>query len=296
MGEPPGAWLALTYVDGTDGFDAHSSMRPPAECRVQADRVELRGSIQCKPGKTVCFDAADVDMATLPLLCRPSAQVGSLDLTGAKMFGQSQSISEQPTLHLSEGGVLSLKDAAQHKHNMWILELDHIEFQGAMTPAQSALHDAMLLVLTSVVVMGAYCVAIAARNRKLYGMRGVDAMPYAPFVRELEGLVRDGVTFTLAGFNARNRSREPLLSSTSSSPERRQKHSAAPRAPERNAKPKKISSRRESKSSSLPRLTEASDDQVQHDGQSIEHTARQLAECRDNTTHSSMAKVRVVTL
>ena len=45
MGEPPGAWLALTYVDGTDGFDAHSSMRPPAECRVQADRVELRGSI-----------------------------------------------------------------------------------------------------------------------------------------------------------------------------------------------------------------------------------------------------------
>ena len=152
-------------------------------------------------------------------------------------------------------------------------------------------------------------VGMTMQNRRT-GAKGMSALPHRRFWLQLHGLVKDGVQFsaTRAGVTLpAGYSRIPAVAPQalthdspvpqppSSRKEGEGKSRRSKSKKEKAAAPERKEKKGKSKSSAAAVLAASSSSEVGAPA-AVEERARQLAEQRDSTVHSSMAKVQVVTL
>lgn len=182
--------------------------------------------------------------------------------------------------------------------------------------------------LAIVGVMGYLAIGMTIEHRRT-GAKGIAALPHRRFWLGMYGLVRDGLHFSAghvglplgtraqysqvsaqahiaAAVDVPKRTSPKRSRSTASHKKQKQMRSLAGpedhqptlsgRSKHRNSEEKRSNTRANKNGASKPRPPDGSDDHERGQGHGEEQSTRQLAERRDASTHSSMARVQVVTL
>ena len=202
----PGAaaelWHPLTYAQGFDDHDPVACLGgqhgtpAAAECSTAAGAVRLRGCAMCLSYVETCFDRPGTRFATLPPECRLADGAGPVTVGVASgcTAGYSGCITGGSEVRVGSDGGLTMVEGFGGK-KQWLLKLDGM----VIAPEPAVLRytvDAVDLLAAAGLTYILACVAV---NRVVRKRRGWEVLPHAGFLRELGGLVADGVLFARRG-------------------------------------------------------------------------------------------------
>ena len=157
----------------------------------------MRGCAMCLSYVETCFDRPGTRFATLPPECRLADDAGPMTVGVASgcTAGYSGCITSGSEVRVGSDGGLTMVEGFGGK-KQWLLKLDGM----VIAPEPAVLRYSVDAVDLLAAAGLTYILGCAAVNRVVRKRRGWEVLPHAGFLRELGGLVADGVLFTRSGF------------------------------------------------------------------------------------------------